>query len=139
MNNRSACVFDTNCLISALLIKSSISRAAFDKAIDHYQILISDETIAEFDEVAGRSKFEKYISKAEREIFKELLIDVAERMKITEHIQASRDRDDDKFLALAVTGGANVIISGDDDLLTLNPFRGIRIVPPRVFVEEIDP
>lgn len=57
MRNRSSCVFDTNSLISALLIKTSISRKAFDKALDHYRILISDETIAEFDDVAGRANF----------------------------------------------------------------------------------
>ena len=43
----------------------------------------------------------------------------AERVIITETITACRDPDDDKFLELAVNGRADVIITGDDDLLVL--------------------
>lgn len=50
-------------------------------------------------------------------------------------ITACRDPKDDKFLELAVSGRATHIISGDTDLLTLNPFRGIAILPPRAFLE----
>ena len=53
MRNKPPCVFDTSCLISALLLRTSISRQAFDKALDHYQSLLSNETLAEFDDVAG--------------------------------------------------------------------------------------
>lgn len=133
------CVFDTNSLISALLIRSSISRKAFDKALDHYQILLSNETAAEFDEVAGREKFEKYLEEGERERFEELLYRDAKLMAVTEAVKASRDPDDDKFLELAVAGEAKIVISGDQDLLVLDPFQGIRIVPPRVFVEAFPP
>lgn len=51
----------------------------------------------------------------------------------------SPDPDDDKFLELALSGNASVIVSGDDDLLCLDPFRDIRIVPPRAFVEDFPP
>lgn len=54
MTSKPRCVFDTNSLISALLVSTSVSRKAFDKALNAYQILISDETVAEFDDVAGR-------------------------------------------------------------------------------------
>lgn len=133
------CVFDTNSLISALLIKASVSREAFDKAVDHYQILISEETTAEFDDVASREKFEDYFEEEEREVFEELLHREARLVEVTEAIEASRDSDDDKFLELAVTGGAGVIVSGDKDLLVLDPFRDIRIVRPRAFVEDFPP
>ena len=45
-----------------------------------------------------------------------------------------RDREDDKFLELAVNGRADLIISGDADLLSLDTVRGIPIVTPAVFV-----
>ena len=45
------------------------------------------------------------------------------------------DPKDDKFLELAVNGHADLIISGDADLLALNPFRGIPIVTPADFVQ----
>ena len=42
---------------------------------------------------------------------------------------------DNNFLELAVNGDADCIVSGDDDLLTLGPFRGIRILTPDGFLE----
>ena len=50
------------------------------------------------------------------------------------HVRASRDPKDDKFLEAAVNGRANVLVSGDGDLLDLNPFRGIAIVTPADYV-----
>ncbi len=51
-------------------------------------------------------------------------------VQITETVQACRDPDDDKILELAVNGGGDYIVTGDDDLPVLNPFRGIAIVSP---------
>lgn len=56
-------------------------------------------------------------------------------MSITESIALCRDPKDDKFLEPAVNGKADVIVSGDTDMLVLNPFRGIAIVSPAVFVQ----
>jgi len=139
MTSRSACVFDTNSLISALLIGTSTTRAAFDKALDHYQILVSEATMEEFDDVAGREKFVSYLEEGERERFEELLYREATYVSVDVTIAESQDPDDDKFLELAVAGEAAVIVSGDSDLLTLDPFRGIRIVSPGSFVEEFPP
>jgi hypothetical protein len=54
----------------------------------------------------------------------------AELVAITERIAACRDPTDDKFLELAINGRADLIVSGDCDLLALNPFRDISIVTP---------
>lgn len=59
----------------------------------------------------------------------------AELVAIAERIAACRDPTDDKFLELAVNGHADVIISGDADLLDLSPFRSIPIVTPAAFVQ----
>ena|SRR5882762_4759966 len=61
----------------------------------------------------------------------------AELVDITEHIAACRDPKDDKFLELAVSGRADLLVSGDQDLLALNPFRGIPIVTPAAFVRAV--
>ena len=55
-------------------------------------------------------------------------------MVITESIRVCRDPRDDQVLELAVCGRADRIITGDADLLTLDPFRGIRIVTPTDFL-----
>jgi predicted nucleic acid-binding protein len=61
----------------------------------------------------------------------------AESVAIIERIAACRDPNDDKFLELAVNGRADLIVSGDRDLVALNPFRGIPIVTPAIFVQDI--
>jgi len=53
-------------------------------------------------------------------------------------ITACRDPRDDKFLEVAVTGKADVIVSGDQDLLVLNPFARISILPPAGFLQMLD-
>jgi predicted nucleic acid-binding protein len=57
-------------------------------------------------------------------------------VSITERIVACRDPTDDKFLELAVNGRPDVIVSGDRDLLVLDPFRGIPIITPAVFIQQ---
>lgn len=51
----------------------------------------------------------------------------------------SRDPDDDWVLATAATGQAEVILTGDTDLLDLRTFQGIAILSPRQFIERIQP
>ncbi|MBI5220176.1 MAG: putative toxin-antitoxin system toxin component, PIN family [Bacteroidia bacterium] len=56
-------------------------------------------------------------------------------MIINEHIQLCRDSSDDKFLSLAKAGNASAIITGDKDLLILNPFNNIPIITPDTFLK----
>ena len=63
------------------------------------------------------------------------LMAAAELVDIAERIAACRDPTDDKFLELAVNGRADLIVTGDGDLLVLNPFRDIPIVTPAAFVQ----
>lgn len=55
-------------------------------------------------------------------------------MAIAERIAARRDQTDDKFLELAVNGKADLIVSGDADLLVLNSVRDIPVVAPATFM-----
>ena len=61
------------------------------------------------------------------------LFAAAELVTITEGVTLCRDPDDDKFLEQALNGRADVIVSGDDDLLVLDTFRGIPIITPAAF------
>jgi putative PIN family toxin of toxin-antitoxin system len=49
---------------------------------------------------------------------------------------ASRDPDDDKFLACAVAARAEVVVSGDRDLLAVSPYRRVSVLRPRDFVND---
>ncbi len=127
-------VVDTNALISRLLLPRSVPGKAVYRAIDAGQLLVSDATLAELADVLARPKFAPYVSIQDRQQFIRLLGRVAEMVPITHTIRACRDPKDDKFLELAVNGGASVIITGDKDLLALNPFRKIAIVTPAQYL-----
>lgn len=61
----------------------------------------------------------------------------AKVVDITEKLTDCRDPKDNKFLELAISGNATCIVSGDSDLLTLNPFRGVAIVTPQEFLRSV--
>ncbi|HET7360610.1 MAG TPA: putative toxin-antitoxin system toxin component, PIN family [Salinimicrobium sp.] len=121
-------VFDTNVLVSALLFKSSKPTQAYEKAKELGQIVISPDTYAELQEVLLRPKFDKYIPFKKRSLFLEKLLKTFVFVQTSEPIIACRDPKDNKFLELAVAAKASCIITGDIDLLVLNPFRKIPIL-----------
>ena len=96
---------------------------------------MSLEIVEELYDVLGRPAFDRYIDEEDRIQFLTLLIKEATFVEIEEHIAECRDPRDDKFLELAVNGKADFIVSGDEDLQVLNPFRKIKIVSPREFLE----
>ncbi len=131
---RERIVADTNTLISRLMLPRSVPGKAVHQAIEAGQLLVSDETLAELADVLARPKFGPYVTIQDRQQFIRLLGRVAEMVPITHMIRACRDPKDDKFLELAVNGGASVIVTGDKDLLALNPFRKIAILTPRQYL-----
>lgn len=127
-------VIDTNILISSSLFKNSSPRKAETKANETGKIATSIATYSEFFEVFLRSKFDKYISKETR---LKILMDfkqVAIFSEISETITDCRDAKDNKFLELGVAANASCIITGDKDLLVMNPFREIPILTPADFL-----
>ena len=97
--------------------------------------MLSVPVLAELNEVLGREKFRKYIRDDEAKLFLAVFVRVAEWVEVNVKITACRDASDDKFLELAVSGRANHIISGDNDLLSLNPFQGVLVVTADRFLE----
>jgi putative PIN family toxin of toxin-antitoxin system len=127
-------VLDTNVVVSALLLRDSVPRQAFDKALAQGKILVSLPVIFELADVLSRSKLNRYLLEEERMRFLVTLLKEAELAQVRETITACRDAKDDKFLDLAVSGRASFIVTGDADLLELGPFRDILIVTPREFL-----
>ena len=130
-------ILDSNVILSAALFKTSPTRQTLDKAINNGQVILSEPTLAELYEIFDRPKFDKYLSKISRDQFLNDFIAIAENIKILERFSACRDRKDDKFLELAVNGNADLIITGDQDLLVLNSFRNIKIITPSDFLINI--
>jgi len=135
MTDRGKFVFDTNVIVSALLMKKSVVRKALDKARAAGKILLSLEVIEELHDVLSRPAFDRYIDEEDRLKFLTLLVREATLVEITEHIKECRDSKDDKFLELAVNGKADLIVSGGKDLQILNPFRNIPIISLRELLD----
>ena len=139
MTSETRCVFDANVAISALLFEHSKPGMAFRLALEQHVILISLPVLTELIEVLSRKKFERYILPQERDRFIEALVREAQLVEITEEIHVCRDPKDDKCLELAVNGAATCLVSGDEDLLVLHPFRGISILTPDEFLRQSAP
>jgi putative PIN family toxin of toxin-antitoxin system len=134
MKDRPRVVVDTNALVSRLLLPASIPGQAVNKAVDEAQLLISEATLEELADVLARAKFDPYITIEERQEFLRLLGRIAETVQVIHTIRACRDARDDRFLELAVNGEASLIITGDADLLELDPFQDIPIITPASYL-----
>ncbi len=98
-------------------------------------MVLSWAVTAEYREVFSRKKLQRYLSEEDTRLLLAILIRQSAWIDHPMEIVECRDPKDDKFLALAISGRATHVVSGDADLLALDPFRGIRIVTPRQFLE----
>lgn len=126
-------VLDTNILISALGWDGK-PREIFLKCITgELEFVISTDQLQEVMRVLQYPKFN--FSDDKRKLFVEILLDVAAVVEIDGRITAVRDDPDDNvILETAIAGGATYIISGDDHLLSLKEFKGIKIVTASDFL-----
>ena len=127
-------VIDTNLWVSRLLAPNGVAARAVDHALAWGIPLMSEATLTELSSVLARPKFDKYVTIEDRQHFLRLLGGVARIIAVTHRVVACRDPDDDKFLHVALNGEAEVMITGDADLLVLHPFHGIGIVDPATFL-----
>ncbi len=129
-------VIDTNVLVSRLIFRQSIAAQAVRQAMAASQLIISSETLLELETVLFQPKFNTYVPLEDRLQFLYQLQSTAVLVEDIPVVMACRDPKDDKFLALAAAGHANLILTGDQDLLTMNPFRGISILSPRQYLDQ---
>ena len=57
-------------------------------------------------------------------------------VEVIERIAICRDPQDDRFLEVALAGGASHLVTGERDLLVLHPVRNIRVVTPAALLKE---
>jgi len=127
-------VVDTNVLVSAALKDESLPALVVRLVERRHTMLKSATTEQEILQVVARPQLARLIALPFYEWLSRML-EAAELVAITETVAACRDPKDDKFLELAINGKAEIIVSGDADLLALNPFRGIPIVTPAIFLQ----
>ena len=127
-------VIDTNVLISSLFFTTSTPAKAVEKAVTEAQLIATTETLRELIEQLLLPKFDRYVRRERRDALLHRIASLVEIIDVLQPIRASRDPKDDKFLEAAVNGRANVIVTGDGDLLDLNPFRSIAILTPAAYL-----
>ena len=131
-------VLDTNVLISSVIstgVPHDIVVAGFD---GEYQIIVSVPTLREFRETLLKypERFHMDPDEVQQEV--ETIRYFADFVDPEVDISAVEDDpDDDKFLEAAVAGNVEYLVSGDQHLLDLDSFRGVDIVEPRTFYEEL--
>ena len=123
-------IFDASSVIGAALKQDSIPERALLLARSQETICLSPAVEAEIREVLQRPKFHKYISDAVRDRITDILGTAALVFEPRDQVTDCRDPKDNKYLELALAAGASIIVSSDDDLLVLDPSRGIRILRP---------
>ena len=133
LRGRVRAVIDTNVLVSAQFWHGAPHNLLVHVRDGNVTPILSPALLAEFAEVIGRAKFRAILQQTGRAQSRIL----AELLHLAELIDppplptpVCRDPDDDKILALARAAQADVIISGDRDLLTLGSFHDIPILTP---------
>lgn len=132
-------VFDTNALLSASLLIHSVNAKALDKAFRNGLLAFSEDTFMELLDVLYRPKFDKYLTEERRSQLITRIERNAKRFTPKNSITICRDPKDNMFLELAVSSQADCIITGDNDLLILHPFRGIPIITASEFLASSSP
>jgi putative PIN family toxin of toxin-antitoxin system len=123
-------VFDASTVVSAVLKADSIPERALLHAEEVDVLALSPAVDAEFDEVLRRPKFARAIPLARRNGFLKVLRGTAIWFDPVVRVTDCRDPKDDKYLELALATGAEIIVSSDEDLLVLHPWRDVRILSP---------
>ena len=127
-------VLDASTFVSAVLKADSVpERALFRAVTDPNRLILSREVEDEYREVIFRPKFDRFVSIERRQLILDIVVVAAERVEPADQMRECRDPKDDKFLHVALNGEAEAIVTGDADLLVLDPFHGLRILGPAEF------
>lgn len=130
-------VFDTNVLVSALGFGGTPLEALLRAFEDDVQLVAAPETLAELNRVMQYDRLP--FTEGEREQYLRILRTEAKLVTESPDVAVvDQDPDDDMFLACAVGGNCQYVVSGDEHLLALESFRDVEIVSPASFLGRVD-
>jgi len=132
-------VLDTSTLVGAALKPGSVPHQALLHALARCDICASVQTWLELDQVMQRDRFDRHLERDTRLSFAALLRQSMHFFAVTPADEAAvqppcRNTTENKFLALVQVCQADVLVSSDDDLLVLNPWRGVPVLRPAEFL-----
>ncbi|MDQ2806096.1 MAG: putative toxin-antitoxin system toxin component, PIN family [Chloroflexota bacterium] len=134
-------VVDTNVFVSRFLSLTGVPAVIMQRwRQGAFTLLVSEELLAEYAKALSYPRIYARHGMAQHEIAE--AVDEVRQFALLLNIRAIppvvlADPDDDVFIACAVAGGADYIVSGDKHLLALGQYAGISIVNPRTFLDQI--
>jgi uncharacterized protein len=134
-------VVDTNILVRAVIRpQGTVGPVLLRLRQGEYTLLYAWESLEELIDVLNRPRIRDkyYVTDQDIQTVVGLLLVREEDVTLVERVTACRDPKDDKFLEIAVAGEADVIVSGDQDLLALHSYASVPIVPPNAFLRMLD-
>ena len=129
-------IVDTNILVSAFVFKSETADNVVRFAAKKHTLLFSESTFKELKSTLLKEKFAEIVELPTIRNLIFNLVRIGEFIEPKIEITECRDHKDNKFLELAVAGNADCIVTGDNDLLKLHPFRINRVITPREFLDQ---
>jgi hypothetical protein len=135
-------VLDTNVLLSALIRPCGPPGRILDRLTDGaFELVLSPRLVDELRRASRYRHVRKYVRLSDQELEVRLaqIETVADPVEGTRTVRrAVRDPHDLMFLAAAVEGRADYIVTGDEDLLALDEHEDIAIVTPRAFLDVLE-
>lgn len=127
-------VLDTNILISAFGWGGN-PKQIFNEIIEgNLDLIISSEQFEELSKVLDYPKFD--FTEEQKTRFKSLILEIAVFVYPKEKVNVIKeDPSDNIFLETAITGKVDFIITGNNHLLKLKEFKGVKIVTPKDFLK----
>lgn len=135
-------VFDNNIIISALISPMGIAA----RLVTHWEsgmfsVVVTADLLSELGRALGYERIRKRtgFTDADNRLFVTRVREQGIECQRTVTVRVCRDPQDDRVLEAALAGGADYIVTGDNDLLVLRDFEGISIVTPRQFLAVLGP
>ncbi|XOV93108.1 MAG: putative toxin-antitoxin system toxin component, PIN family [Bacteroidota bacterium] len=125
-------IFDTNIWISYLIGKQ-LDRLSNSLSNQKIQIVLTSQLKDELVEVTKHPKFKKYFKKKKVEELLKMMDIIGLNYEVNDYPSICRDPKDDFILGLIRIGKPHYLVTGDKDLLELNPFEGTQIITPADF------
>lgn len=129
-------MLDVSTIVGAAIRRGSVPDQAMRLAFAADRVAISDDMIAELMDVLYRPKLARFVSPELRDDVISLLDAHGVTFAPTERVTDCRDPKDNLYLELALAAGADWIVSSDQDLLVLHPWRGVRVLRPAEYLGE---
>ena len=131
-------VIDSNVLISAGILPQSRLAQVLIIAAEQFVIAQNEATWNELLSRIEREKFDRYFGENGRLGYLSKIAQLVQFFDEVSDERVSRDADDDKFVSLALDANAKIIISGDRDLKEIKTHKGIAIMSPSTFLEQVN-